>query len=100
MIQSVFHAFRYLDSNQLELGTTAVLRPADPGEFTRRAYEGGKMDLTAVEGLADLLAADTKSQRKQALQQMGGSMRKQYEDWRQVLLRSLAHSEAVIDFGG
>lgn len=57
------------------------------------------MDLTEVEGLSDLLASDTKSQRKQALKQIQGSMRKTYDGWRAALLRCLAHSEAVIDFG-
>jgi len=58
------------------------------------------MDLTEVEGLSDLLASDTKSQRKQALKQIQGSMRKTFDQWRGILLRCLAHSEAVIDFGG
>ena len=75
------------------------VRPADRGEFTQRAFYNGKMDLTEVEGLADLLAADTSEQRKQALNQMDGVLRVYYERWRTELLGCLAHTEAVIDFG-
>ncbi len=62
------------------------IRPAERGEFTRRAFDNGKMDLTEVEGLADLLAADTAKQREQALKQMDGNLRKTYERWRLVIL--------------
>ena len=75
------------------------IRPAERGEFTRRAFDSGRMDLTEVEGLADLLAADTSEQRKQALRQMDGYLRIYFEGWRQELLGCLAHTEAVIDFG-
>ena len=75
------------------------IRPADRGEFTRRAFDNGRMDLTEVEGLADLLAADTSEQRKQALRQMDGYLRQYFERWREELLSCLAHTEAVIDFG-
>jgi len=74
------------------------LRLAEPGEFTRRAFLAGKMDLTAVEGLADLIDAETEAQRRQALRQMGGALATLYEGWRSRLLRVLAHAEAVIDF--
>lgn len=74
------------------------LRPAEPGEFTRRAFLNGKMDLTAAEGLADLVAAETAAQRRQALRQMDGALGRLYEDWRQRLVRSMAHLEAAIDF--
>src|SRR5215467_13037370 len=57
-------------------------RLAEPGEFTRRAFEHGRMDLTAVEGLADLVAADTEAQRRQALRQLRGSIAEQAEAWR------------------
>ena len=100
VIAGVFDAFRYLDRQLSREPARESLRAAEPGEFTRRAFELGRMDLTEVEGLADLLAADTKTQRKQALRQIDGVMRKQFEEWRKELLRSLAHSEAVIDFGG
>jgi tRNA modification GTPase len=74
------------------------LRLAEPGEFTRRAFENGKLDLTAVEGLADLVAAETAGQRRQALRQLRGELGRLYERWRERLLRALAYVEAEIDF--
>lgn len=74
------------------------LRPAEPGEFTRRAFHNGKLDLTAVEGLADLIAAESESQRRQALGQLSGFLGALYEGWRHDLTRALAHVEAAIDF--
>lgn len=74
------------------------LRPAEPGEFTRRAFEAGKLDLTQAEALADLVDADTRAQARQALKQMGGALKSRYDDWRTRLIQSLAHLEAVIDF--
>lgn len=80
------------------LATLPGCRPAIAGEFTRRAFLNGRLDLTEVEGLADLLAAETAAQRRQALRQMDGALGRLYEDWRGRLLRALAHVEAVIDF--
>ena len=74
------------------------LRPAAPGEFTRRAFEHGKLDLTAAEGLADLVAAETAAQRRQALRQLAGEFGRLCEAWRARLLRALAQIEAEIDF--
>jgi tRNA modification GTPase len=74
-------------------------RPAERGEFTRRAFENGRMDLTEVEGLADLIAADTAEQRRQALRQLGGDLKVVFERWREEIKACLAHAEAVIDFG-
>ncbi len=74
------------------------LRPAEPGEFTRRAFMNGKLDLTEAEGLADLVDAETDAQRRQALRQMGGVLGRLYEGWRGTLVRALAHLEADIDF--
>ena len=74
------------------------LAPAEPGAFTRRAFEAGKLDLTAVEGLADLIDAETAAQRRQALRQMDGALARLTEDWRDRLMRALAHLEATIDF--
>jgi tRNA modification GTPase len=74
------------------------LRPAEAGEFTRRAFENGKMDLTSAEGLADLVVAETAAQRRQALRQLGGDLGRLYENWREKLLGALAHQEATIDF--
>lgn len=73
-------------------------RLAQPGEFTRRAFEHGKLDLTEAEAIADLVAAETDQQRRQALQQMDGALHRLYEDWRTLGLRTLAHLEAAIDF--
>ena len=73
-------------------------RPAEPGEFTRRAFLNGRMDLTAAEGVADLVAAETAAQRRQALRQMDGALGRLYEEWRARLVRALAHLEAAIDF--
>ena len=81
------------------LSTVPGVRPAEPGEFTRRAFQLGRLDLTEIEGLADLLAADTDAQRVQALAAAGGAARRQCDAWRMTLLRCLAHVEAVIDFG-
>ena len=81
------------------LGRIDRLRAAEPGEFSRRAFLSGKLDLTAIEGLADLVAADTVQQRRQALDQMAGRLGALYEGWRGRLLRLLAAVEAEIDFG-
>lgn len=80
------------------LGRQKGLRPAEPGEFTRRAFLAGKMDLTQVEGLADLINAETEAQRRQALRQMQGVLTDLYEGWRTRLVRALAYVEADIDF--
>jgi tRNA modification GTPase len=74
------------------------LRPAEPGEFTRRAFENGKLDLTAVEGLADLVMAETEGQRRQAFRQMTGALGHRAESWRSQLIQALALVEARIDF--
>jgi tRNA modification GTPase len=80
------------------LGKLAGLRPAEAGEFTRRAFENGRMDLTAVEGLADLVAAETEAQRRQAFQHLKGLLGERAETWRQRLIEALALVEAGIDF--
>jgi tRNA modification GTPase len=80
------------------LSGMAGLRPAEPGEFTRRAFLNGRLDLTAVEGLADLIDADTRAQARQALRQLDGALGRLYEGWRQALLQALARIEAEIDF--
>jgi tRNA modification GTPase len=74
-------------------------RLAEPGEFTQRAFLAGKMDFLQIEALADLLTADTSTQRAQALQQLDGKLSEIYADWRSTLIAGLAHAEAVIDFG-
>ena len=74
------------------------LRPAEAGEFSRRAFAHGKLDLTAAEGLADLVDAETEAQRRQALRQMDGALTSLYEGWRADLLRLTARIEAYLDF--
>lgn len=74
------------------------LRPAEPGEFTRRAFVNGRLDLLEAEGIADLVEAETEGQRRQALRQMGGELSDTYRGWSQRLIRLLAHQEALIDF--
>ncbi|MGE4321465.1 MAG: tRNA uridine-5-carboxymethylaminomethyl(34) synthesis GTPase MnmE [Sphingobium sp.] len=74
------------------------LRRAEPGEFTRRAFDNGRMDLNAVEGLADLLAAETQQQRRAALMMAEGHFSQQVESWRTALLDLSAMVEAALDF--
>jgi tRNA modification GTPase len=74
------------------------LRLAEPGEFTRRAFLNGKLDLTQAEAVADLAAAETEAQRRQALRQLDGQLGDIYRGWGEQLLRLLAHLEAAIDF--
>jgi tRNA modification GTPase len=80
------------------LGGIGGLRQAEPGEFTRRALLNGRMDLSQVEGLGDLLAAETAAQQTQALRLMQGGMSQLAEAWGRMLVQALAHVEASIDF--
>ncbi len=80
------------------LGRIDGCRPAEAGEFTRRAFENGKLDLTRVEGLADLIAAETPAQRRQAFRQLKGLIGDRAEEWRRDLIEALALIEARIDF--
>ena len=80
------------------LGGIEGLRPAEPGEFTKRAFENGKLDLTGVEGLADLIGAETEAQRRQAFRQLAGLLGERAEEWRTRLIAALALVEAIIDF--
>jgi tRNA modification GTPase len=81
-----------------ELGKLDGLRLAEPGEFARRAFENGKLDLVGVEGLADLINAETEAQRAQAVRQAAGEQSRHFETWRQQLLQALALVEAGLDF--
>ena len=81
-----------------ELGALPGCRPAEPGEFTRRAVENGKFDLTQAEAIADLVEAETEAQRRQALRQYDGVLGALYEGWRAELVKVLAWAEAAIDF--
>ena len=80
------------------LGAVSGLRLAEPGEFARRAFEAGRLDLTEIEGIADLVAAETEAQRRQALRQMEGGLGTLVEGWRERLIGILARIEALIDF--
>jgi len=74
------------------------LRPAEPGEFARRSFANGKLDLSQAEALADLVDAQTEAQRRQALRVAGGALRRKVEGWRAALVESLALVEAELDF--
>lgn len=80
------------------IGECGGTRLAEPGEFSKRAFLNDKMDLTAAEGLADLIDAETEAQRRQAQRQASGALGELYESWRARLMRRLAHVEAAIDF--
>ena len=81
-----------------ELGQLPDLRLAEPGEFTRRALENERLDLAQVEGLADLLEAETEAQRRQALRVLSGDLGRRADGWRAALVRAAALLEATIDF--
>ena len=81
-----------------ELGAMAGLRRAEAGEFTRRAFANGRIDLAEAEGLADLLAAETELQRRSAMRLAGGAFSARVRQWREDLLRLSAEIEAVLDF--
>ncbi|MBY9065932.1 tRNA uridine-5-carboxymethylaminomethyl(34) synthesis GTPase MnmE [Hyphomonas sp. WL0036] len=85
------HALRALTS-------VSGVRLAEPGEFTRRAFENGKLDLTEAEGVADIIEAETASQKAQALRQLGGGLTEIYDAWREELTGALALVEVMIDF--
>lgn len=82
----------------LRLSKIEDFRIAEPGEFTRRAFENGKLDLSAVEGLADLIDAETEIQRKQALRQLQGGLTRESDRWRASLIEVLALFDAELDF--
>ena len=73
-------------------------RMAEPGEFSRRAFHNGKMDLTEAEGLADLIDSETSEQQKYAMRQMEGGLKNLYDGWREELIKIMAYLEAYIDF--
>jgi tRNA modification GTPase len=92
------HAGRaVIDAVATALGSLGA-RPAEPGEFTRRAFLNGKLDLVSAEAVHDLVAAETDAQRRQALRQLDGALGDLYRDWSDRLRGALAHQEALIDF--
>ena len=80
------------------ISTISSCRIAEPGEFTRRAFQSGKMDLTSAEAVADLIDAKTIEQRRQALKQFDGQLAGLYDEWRKQLIDLLAYAESAIDF--
>jgi tRNA modification GTPase len=99
MAELQVHGGRAIVARMLEvLGRLEGFRLAEPGEFTRRAFENGRLDLTAVEGLADLIYADTEAQRRQAFRQYKGELGIRAETWRERLIEALALLDAGIDF--
>jgi len=88
IVRTLFDALEQFDN----------VRMAEPGEFSKRAYLNGKMDLTEAEAISDLVVAETEAQLEQALSQMSGSLRDLYEGWAKSLSKSLAYIEADIDF--
>ena len=82
----------------LEALSALGLRLAEPGEFTRRAFENGKLDLAQAEGVADLIEAETEAQRRQALAQVEGALGRAHQRWRGDLIEALANFEAAVDF--
>ncbi|MEA3010514.1 MAG: tRNA modification GTPase [Sphingomonadales bacterium] len=99
VVELHLHGGRAVVAAVLEaLASVAGLRPAEPGEFTRRAFENGRIDLAEAEGLADLLAAETQAQRRSALAMAGGALSRKVAAWRQRLLGLAAALEAAIDF--
>ncbi|MEO0729819.1 MAG: tRNA uridine-5-carboxymethylaminomethyl(34) synthesis GTPase MnmE [Pseudomonadota bacterium] len=93
------HGGRAITRLMLEtLSDEPGLRLAEPGEFALRAFHSGKLDLTEAEGLADLIDAETEAQRRQAIRQASGALSRLYDGWRELLLETLALTEAAIDF--
>ena len=92
------HGSRAVLNELFEALSGLGLRPAEPGEFTRRAFLNGKLDLAAAEGLADLVNAETAAQRRQALRQLSGELGRTTEAWREQLLQMQAKLDAAIDF--
>jgi len=92
------HGGRAVIAGVADALVAAGARPAEPGEFTRRAFLHGRLDLTAAEGIADLIAAETAAQRRQALRQAGGALGRTYGAWAAQLSRLLARQEAFIEF--
>ena len=99
VVEFQIHGGRAVSSALISnLAAIPGLRPAEPGEFTRRAVQHGRLDLTQAEAIADLVDAETEAQRRQALGQYEGRLSALYEDWRARLIRAAAWIEAGIDF--
>ncbi len=98
VVEILLHGGRAVIANVLALLGRLGCRLAEPGEFARRAFDNGKIDLTEAEGIADLIDAETEAQRRQAVRQAGGELHRLYERWRADLVTAMALTEASIDF--
>lgn len=99
IVEFQIHGSKAVISGVLDsLSQIKDFRLAEAGEFSKRAFYNGKMDLTEAEGLADLIDAETSEQQKYAIRQMDGELKNLYSDWRYELVKILAHIEAFIDF--
>lgn len=99
VVELTLHGGQLVYSSVLEaLSCLSGFRPAEPGEFSRRAFLNGKLDLSAAEGLQDLIDATSERQRQIALRQLTGGSSDRIEEWREALVASMAHLEAWIDF--
>lgn len=92
VVEAAIEALASLNEQGLDL------RLAEPGEFTRRAFQNGRLDLAQAEAVADLVDAETEAQARQALAQLGGGLSRRYEAWREILVEALAVLEAAVDF--
>jgi tRNA modification GTPase len=98
VVELQVHGSRAVIAALIDVLQRMRLRLAEPGEFTRRAFFNGKLDLVQAEAIADLTAAETDAQRRQALRQLDGQLGEIYRGWSSRLLQLLAHLEAAIDF--
>jgi tRNA modification GTPase len=100
LVELHLHGGRAVVAAVLKHLGTSGLRPAEPGEFTRRALLNGRLDLSEVEGLADLLAAETEAQRREAITRSSGMLARRLDHWGRTLIIIAARIEAVIDYDG
>ena len=98
VVELQLHGGRAVAAAVTEALAELGLRPAEPGEFTRRAFEHGRLDLTEAEAIADLVDAESEAQRRQALSQLDGGLARLSDSWRADLITALASLEAAIDF--
>ncbi|CAN0165482.1 unnamed protein product, partial [Phaeothamnion confervicola] len=98
VVEILLHGGRAVVARVLAALQSLGCRLAEPGEFARRAFENGKIDLVEAEGIADLIDAETEAQRRQAVAQAGGVLSQLYDNWREQLIGAMALAEAAIDF--
>ncbi len=98
VVEIILHGGRAVVAGVLDALKRLGCRLAEPGEFARRAFDNGKIDLAEAEGIADLIDAETEAQRRQAVRQAGGALSRLYDGWREELIGAMALMEAAIDF--